>query len=384
MPKYYYKGVIVAVIVSLCAIPCTRIGLGHRAVSQFAPMYILNYALLLTASIFFLAALPPNACPNRKTRPLRRNEIYYGCCLLMCCCMAGLTLQSFRLKRMGAAKVKHKVEYIIYDEAYLLTPFGMSTEFWMDVVNYIFYAAFVFLIDNNLSYRNIMLYWSGAMLTSEVVATLACFTGSYSRNLKYSEFMHIVNVVAAVWVIFKFLMLKPRRIEGRSSVSKFALLDKIIIVCFIFLSLFAAFRGLAALNGSQYYVKRYVILYEPYIAHPSRFAAIWILYTAVYGIPFQLASVHGLLRPGAEWLINMSILYAGSIAQGTFVYMSYSYFPSSELKFRGKSFVVIVLNMLLLISAHLLMYRCLKDPCYFHRPCLKVLLPKVKTRLAAT
>ena len=78
MAKYYLKGVVIAVIVSFCAIPCTKIGLEHYAVSQFAPMYILNYALLLTASVFFIAALPPTACHFRERGRIKRNEIYYG------------------------------------------------------------------------------------------------------------------------------------------------------------------------------------------------------------------------------------------------------------------------------------------------------------------
>jgi len=380
MAKYNYKGVIVAAIVSFCAIPCTRIALEDVIVSQFAPMYILNYALLLTASVFFITALPPTLCRSREKGPVKRNEIYYGSCLLMCCCLAGLTLQTVRLKKFGAQKIKHKMGYLVYDELYVLTPFGMSTEIWMDIINYFFYAVFIFMIDNNYSYRDLILYWSGATLTSEMVATLACFTGSQSHMLQYSEFMHIVHVGAASWVIFKFIFLKPRRIDGPRCISKYATLDKCLVICLILYSFFAVFRGLAALNGNQRWVKSYVMQAEPYIVHPSRFPAIWILYLAVYGIPFQLVTARVLTRPGlgAEWLVNMSILYAGSILQGTFVFLSYSFYPSAEAKFKLPKkyfFYVLGINLLLVIVTHVLAYRCLKEPCYFNKPCLKVLVP---------
>ena len=378
MTIYNYKGLYVSVLVSSCAMPCLRIALSHPVVSQYLPMYILIYALLLTCTIFLGFALPPDFNCHKKKKPLKRNEIYYGCCLMMCCCMAGVTFQTWRLKKFGAGRVRHRVEFFAYDEKYVLTPFHLITELWLDVVNYIVYAAIIFMIDNGFSYRNVLLYWSGATLTAELVATLACFTGVHSPSLQYSELMHVVNILAGLWVVFKFVILKPRYIEGRSHLTQFAFLDKILIFFLIILSVFAAFRGIAALNGNQRFVNIYVTLYEPYIKHPTRFGAIWVLYTAVYGIPFQIAAIRGLLRPGAEWLINMSIFYAGSVLQGTFVFLSYSFFPNSEPRFRIPSsslFFVISGNLLLVVVSHLLMYRCLKEPEYFRRPCFRLLKP---------
>lgn len=375
MALYNYKGLYVSIIVSFCAMPCMRLALSHPVLSQYLPMHVLIYALLLTCTIFFGYALPRDMTCGRKKKPPKRNEIYYGCCLLMCCCIGGLTFQTWRLKKFGAGFVKHKVEFFAYDEKYVLTPFHLMTEIWMDVVNYFFYAVIIFLIDNGYSCRNVLLYWSGATITGELVATFACITGVHSPALKYTELMHVVHIVAAVWVVFRFLVLKPRFIEARAHTSKYVFMDKILILSLIALSLFAAFRGVAALNGSQKFVKLYVTTYEPYIVHPTRFGAIWVLFTAVYGIPFQLAAIRGILRPGAEWLINMSILYAGSVLQGTLVFLSYSFFRNSEPRFRippSTTNFVIGVNCLLVFVAHALMYRCLMEPQYFRRPCIRV------------
>ena len=377
---YNYKGLYVSIIISFCAMPWMRVALSHPVVSQYLPMYILIYGLLLTSSIFFVYALPPQfLCCNKKKRiSIKRDEIYYGCCLLMCCCFGGLTFQTWRLKKFGAGLVKHKVEFFVYDERYVLSPHHMMTEIWMDVINYFFYASIIFMIDNNFNHRNVALYWSGATITAELVTTLGCFTGIHSPNLQYSEYMHVVHIVAALWIVFKFMVLKPRYLERQNSTTSFATFDQIMIVCLILLSMFSAFRGVAALNGSQSLVKKYVARYEPYIVHPARFGAIWILFLAVYGIPFQLATVRGLLKPGSEWLIDMSVLYAGSVLQGTIIYLSYSFFPSSDRKYRIPSsslYGTIFFNGLLIVVSHLLMYRCLKDQGYFHSVCLKILKP---------
>ena len=303
----------------------------------------------------------------------------------MCCCLAGMTVQSLRLSLMDRppGEIKHKAEYMVYDEAYLFTPFGISTEFWVDVVNYFFYGFFIFMIDNNFSYRNFILYWSGATLASEIVATLACFTGSHSHELQYSELMHAVRFLAAIWVIIKFVVLNPRCMDGKRCRTRFAWLDRFLIVSLILLSFFAVLRGLGSLDSNQILVKQYILQFEPYIAHPSRFPCIWILYLAVYGIPFQLLAARILKWPdvNAEWLINCSILYAGSVLQGTFVFLSYTFYPSAELKFKTPAnsiFFVVIINFYLVLVAHLLAYRCMKDPYYFIKPSLSTSLRKGK------
>ena len=375
--EYQYKSVIVAVLVSLCAVPFVRAGLSHPDISRYLPMYILNYALVVTALVFFLIALPPVIeCTNfGSLNFLGRNEIFYGCCIFMCTCLGGATLQAWRFNKLGASKVKHKPEFFAYDEFYMLSPFGMSSEIWSDGINYIFYALILFMIDNNIMYRDVALYWSGGTLTGELVATMAAFTGSHSDKLKYSEFMRIVYIAAAMWVIFKLVVLKPRCIPKSCFYSEYRHWDKALIIALVFLSVFAGIRGLAALSGNQMLVKRYATLYEPSIRHPSKFGVIWILYTAVYGIPFQLSAAYALTGPGAQWLIDMSVLYAASVLQGTFVFMSYSFYPSADKSFqtpKTSMLMVYSLNILLVVVAHVLMYRCLKEQCFFHKRCLKI------------
>ena len=349
-----------------------RGGLGHSSLSQYLPMSVLCYALLLTASVFFVTALPPNLCCER---PVRRNEIYYGCCLLMCCCMANGTLQLWRLQHFASEDAKDEKIHFTFDEAHLLTPFGLSSCFWMNFVNYFIYIAIIYMIDNHISYRNLALYWSGATLTSELVAIFACCTGSHSHVLQYAEYIHIVYIGACSWVILKFAVLLPRRIQIRYAVPRFGQYDFSISICLLILNVYALIRGLGAMDGNQAFIHYYVTQYEPYIAHPSKFGTIWTLYTAVYGIPFHSVVISALLKPGNRWLINMAILYAASVLQGTFVYLSYPFYPIADRPFITPHwlsfFFVLLINLFYVAVVHFLMYRCLKDQGYFHGECLK-------------
>ena len=363
------KGVYISVLVSLCAIVLVRAGLAHPVVSHLLPMYIYTYSLLLTAIIFFLSSLPPEFCFNL---PTKRNELYYMCCLFMSICTGNATMQAWRLE-VKYFRAAHKVLYFSFDEPYRLTPFGMSTSIWNDYINYFFYLKIIYNIDNCIPYRNLALYWSGAMLTSELVALMGSFTGLYSNQLQYSEFMHVVNIAASAWVIFKFVVLCPRYISRRSSRGKYRTGDKILVFFLALFIIYHLLRGIAGLNGKPRIIRNFIVLYEPYIIHPGRYGAIWVIYLAVYGIPFHVAAIRALVNSGSEWMVNMSILYAASVLQGTFVYLSYSLFPSAEKTFVIPSggLVMVVVNLLLVIIAHCLMYRCLKEPGYFLRHCLR-------------
>ena len=358
-----YRGVLVSVIVSLFGVPMVVSGLCHPVMSQFLPMYVYNYSLLLTALVFFVAALPPNiCCPDQ----LRRNEIYYMSCLFMCLCTGSATSQAWRVHAIPN-QPNVKVGYFQYDEPYMNTPFGMSTVIWNDFVNYFIYISLIYMIDNGFNYRNIALYWCGGTLTSEFVSIIGSFIGCNSHQLHYSEIRHIAIICATTWVLYKFLLRQPRCINLPLYCTRFKLLDRLLIVLLAFYSLLGVVRGLGGLGGRQKLVTHYVINYEPYIIHPARFGAVWVLYTAVYGIPFQFAAIKALMRPGSRWLIDMSILYASSLMQGTVVFLSYSFYPTADKKFKIPPrcfYGVMSLNLVYVLTAHALMYRCLMEPGY--------------------
>ena len=367
---YYYKGVIVAIIVSFCSIPCMMNALSDPGLSKHNSMYVYNYAIAITACIFFFAALPPNLCCENQ---VRRNEIYYGCLLLMCCCTANATWQNWRLRNSGENE-KNENPGLSLDEVYLASPFGMTASFWTNIVNYFFYVAIIFMIDNCISYRNLILYWASATLTSELISILACYTGSHAHLLRCYELMHCGLVFASSWVMFKFLVYTPRCIVSNTCSSNFPQLDKTIILSLFFLIIFCMIRGLAVLNISQLYIREYTQI-EPYIAHPSRFGAVWALYTAIYGIPLHVLAMKGLLNQGSPWMIDLSIIYAASLFQGTLVFLSYQFFPSADPKYLPPRWSTkigsLLVNIWLVSTAYLLMYRCLKNQGYFRRACAK-------------
>lgn len=370
-----FKGVVVAFVISFCSIPVLRSALKHNVVSQYLPMFILNYSLLITAAMFFFAALPPSfTCQHLS----KRNEIYYMCCLFMCISLAGISFQTYRLNIFWKTSRK-KVEFFKFDEPFVLTPFGMSSQIWTDIVSIVFYTLIIFLIDNCISYRNVALYWSGATLTNQLITLCSALTGNYSHKLQFSEVIRVIYTIAAIWVMFKLLVLKPRSIKDRIVHSELRVLDWILVLCLAFYIFYGFMRGIAALDCKQKLIANYVKHYEPYISHPSRFGATWVLHTAVYGIPLHLIFIKNLVKcAGGAWLIDTSVVYAASLLQGTFVYLTYSMYPSSERRYKFPAAtlpVVLVLNVVLVLIAHILMIRCLKEPGYFLGPLKAVASP---------
>lgn len=363
MPNY--KGVIVSIVVSLFGVPMVIAALCHPVMSQLLPMYVFNYSLLLTAAVFIVAALPPNFACLKTTR---RNEVYYMACIFMCLCTGSGAAQAWRL-RIIPHQPNVKVGYFQCDEPYMNTPFGMSTVIWNDCVNYIIYVVLVYMIDNGMEYRNLALYWCGGTLTSEFVATLGSFIGCHSHQLHYTEIKHFAVTLGTAWVLYKFLVRNPRTsCDIKLYNTRFKTLDTLITVLFTFYSFFNILRGLGGLGGRQKIVAYYIGHYEPYIIHPSRFGAVWVIYVAAYGIPFQLATIKGLKKPGSEWLINSSILYASSLLQGTTVFLSYSFYPRADRQYKippNSFMIVLLLNIAYVVLAHALMYRCLSEPGYF-------------------
>ena len=365
-----FKGVFTAFVVSFCSIPLLRSALKHNEVSQFLPMFLFNYSLLITAAMFFAVVLPPNVYGPVTSK---RNEIYYMCCLFMCTCVAGMCFQSWRLNLFWK-KSKKKVDFFKYDEPFVLTPFGMSSQIWSDIINYFLYIAMIYMIDNCISYRNLALYWSSGTLTNQLITLFGAVTGRFSRQLQYSEVVRVLYLLAAIWVMYKLLVLKPRVIKKRLSNTDLKLLDAFLIISLAFYCVYGVIRGVAALNGKQTFIANYIKNYEPYISDPSRFGATWVLHTAVYGVPLHMAMIRCLLQTKCPWIIDTSIIYAGSLVQGTFVYMTYSLYPSSEKKFRSPADnfpMVLALNVGLVAIAHILMYRCLSEPGYFLNYCVR-------------
>ena len=356
-----FSGVMLCISLSFACIPITCFFLLDDHVSQKLPMHIAEYSMLVTALGIFLLCLKPS---RDFWNFNKRGAFYYACCILCCAATTQLTVHGMRLNLFGGAK---KPKYFDSDELYIKTPYGSSSELWFDVVSYILYLLMVFQIDNKTSVRNVALYWCGATLSSVFVTGIGLLTGPYATKIYFSSFSLFFYIFFTLWVLRYFIVQKPRFVcglrEGRGS----GYFEFVIAALLLYSALFSFLRVLGVFNSNLNFVKNYVGKFEPYITHPSKFGSIWILYAALYGIPCQLKSLYHIHHATYRAATNMALIYAGSIMQGTFVYLSYSAYPSSDQKGRipKSAFgVVMVLNIMLIIGAHIFLFRCLRSTPY--------------------
>ena len=374
----YLTGVLTSFIISLTSAPLVHIVSNHDILSQ--PIYLMMIGFGLLAVVAFLAVTflrPSDLKPAKSFEG--RGLVYYTCCVFMWGGVADFTIQSCHVKLFECGEDS----YLLNGEPYLRTHFGISTQFWNAIVHYSLQLLTIYEIDNQLDCKFTVLYWCGSIITSQFVVLVGGLSGSYSDALQYAVWMNVIFAGLPIWIFFRFLSspiilpisisasarsLKSKSSKPKVSGNKLNLVDMILSLLLLYAMSFNLIRGLGALGSRFPIVSNYVDNYEPYIKEPARFGSTWALYTAVYIVPFYFATLYNLTKPLSQWTVNLSIFFAAGTLQGSFVYMSYSWYPSSNPKFRipdNSVPVVLVANILLVVTAHLLMFRNLKMCGFF-------------------
>ena len=367
-------GVLTSIIISLTSVPLVLTVNNHDISSQPIYLMMIGFGVLAVIAFLFMSFLRPSERNSAKSLE-GRGLFFYTCCVFMWACVADLTMQSCHGKLISCGEDT----YIMSGEPYLQTPFGITTQLWNAVVNYFLQLLAIYQIDNQLDCRITALYWCGSIITSQFVVLIGTFSGSYSNTLEYTVLMNVIFVGLPVWIFSRFLgkpIIHPifmvagsqKSSKLKESKNKLNFFDTIISFLLLSAMCFNLIRGLGALGSRFPIVAYYIDNYEPYIYEPARFGSTWALYTAVYIVPFYFATLYNLTKPLSQWTVNLSIFFAAGTLQGSFVYLSYSWYPSSNPKFRipdNSVSVVLVANILLVVTAHLLMFRNLKMCGFF-------------------
>ena len=74
------------------------------------------------------------------------------------------------------------------------------------------------------------------------------------------------------------------------SATQYRVLDLVLCLGMLGSSLLALVRGLGAFDSSFPPIQNYVAHYESYILEPSNFGKAWVVYAAMYGVPFQVGN----------------------------------------------------------------------------------------------
>ena len=352
-----FSGVTVCFCVSLWCAPATNYIMEHKLLSNVLPMYIMQYSMFLTALSLFVFVLKPSQVFGNLEK--QGSALYFMCCMFTCISISQLAVHSRRYNVFGKSK---PLQYFASDEPHLKTPFGMSSELSHCVVTYVMSLLMVFRMDNKLSPRDLALYWCGFTVTKTLVTGLSLLSGPFVTKLRCNSYINLFFFVISLWLMYYFLMKKPRTVPCyRCFARSNAVIDTVIALLLAFSAVFSFIRILCVLNSNQKYIKRYNSL-EPYMKNKSNFGASWILICGFFSIPCCLLGILSLCQSLTKRSLNMALLHAGSILQGTFVYISFNWYVNADKK--GKIplkyyYVVSIFNLLLVVAAHAYMMRCL-------------------------
>lgn len=87
-----------------------------------------------------------------------------------------------------------------------------------------------------------------------------------------------------------------------------------------------------------------------------------------YALPYFCLCIYGLLRPGATWMPDLALVFAGAIAQAQISHIGSSLHQRTPFPYRtpeGGWWMFIFSNVLYAVGAHVLAYRCLWSPAFF-------------------
>nr|XP_028695996.1 transmembrane 6 superfamily member 2 isoform X2 [Macaca mulatta] len=147
--------------------------------------------------------------------------------------------------------------------------------------------------------------------------------------------------------------------------------DLALVTYLILAGFFTLFRGLVVLDCPTDSCFVYIYQYEPYLRDPVAYPKVQMLMYMFYVLPFCGLAAYALTFPGCSWLPDWALVFAGAIGQAQFSHMGASMHLRTPFTYRvpedtwGCFFVC---NLLYALGPHLLAYRCLQWPAFFHQP----------------
>ncbi|XP_069783973.1 transmembrane 6 superfamily member 2-like isoform X2 [Narcine bancroftii] len=223
--------------------------------------------------------------------------------------------------------------------------------------------------DGGRNYRTIGLFWLGSLVMSLITLLLGTFVGKFGSEVRPAFLLNIPCVLVPLWAGKKILG-SPRSLsqatadqvtkEQRKWIYRRPL-DLCLVFYLLFVILYTLFRGFVSLDCFFDFCDTYKYEQEPYLLDPVMYARIQMLVNMFYLLPFFGLALYGLIVPGCVWMLDLTMIFAGAIAQAQFSHIGASLHPRTSFTYRVPSHNVssfLYANVFFAVGAQLLALRC--------------------------
>ncbi|XP_078279774.1 transmembrane 6 superfamily member 2 [Rhinoraja longicauda] len=266
--------------------------------------------------------------------------------------------------------------YMKEGEPYLRSAHGILICYWDGTVHYVLYLTMIGSISLGWSYRSVGLYWLGSLVMSLITLLLGTSVGKFGTEIRPAFLLNIPYVLLPIWAGNKIVG-SPRSLS-LASADQVAreqtrwLYRRPVDVCLLlylsFSIMYTLLRGFVALDCSLDFCDTYKYDQEPYLLDPVMYPRVQMLVNMFYLLPFFGLALYGLIVPGCEWMLDLTVVFAGAIAQAQFAHVGASMHPRTSFTYRVPENALssfLYANVLFAIGAQLLALRCAVCPGFF-------------------
>ncbi|XP_068197311.1 transmembrane 6 superfamily member 2 [Antennarius striatus] len=272
--------------------------------------------------------------------------------------------------------------YLKMGEPHLSCAYAVMMSYWEGVFHFGLFLIIIHRMFNGKSYRNLGLLWAGSSIAHQIVLIPGVVVGKHGSNLRPVFVRNVPFFLAPFWVasvLFNRPTQMPVITADKISVEQKKKLtsrpvDLLLSLLLVGAAIFSVFRAFVVLDCSFDFCFTYIYQYEPYLKDPVGFPKVMMLVYLFYAVPLLAAFIYGLQTPGCSWMLDLSIFFAGAMAQTQWCHIGASLHSHTPFTYRlpsDKWWPVISLNVLLAVVPILLALRCHAIPTYFMKPVSK-------------
>lgn len=261
-------------------------------------------------------------------------------------------------------------------EPYLGTAYAIMMCYWDGIVHFIMYLIMISRIYERKNYRSMGLFWAGSLVANMSVFIIGIVVGEFGTDIRPAFWLNFPFLLVPVWgAITLFSRPKSKQLTGGYTamwIQNFKLIwrpqDLLLVLAMTLAIVFTIFRGMVALDAPLEACAIYLKQYEPYLKDPVGFPRVMMLFFMFYGVPVLGAMIYGLVEPGCNWVPDLSVFFAGAMAQCGWAHIGGVLHPRTMAPYRipGEAMIpVLAVNLLYAALPQIVAMRCTENPYFF-------------------